>query len=176
MIKREELIFNLWQLNISCHIQQLIFSSSNLIFSFIWTREDKTIESAVPFPAPEKGDNRGLSPFHPRMIIVVGECPLLSPVWKSSPLPRKPLKCLENLPPSPSPVTGAGTGKGTPSFNALKEPNFHYFINLTWPTFTAASTVQFAVVILLEKTRFQDIKVYFCLKNAKKKRTGGNRG
>ena len=44
------------------------------------TREDKTIESAVPFPAPEKGDNRGLSPFHPRMIIVVGECPLLSPV------------------------------------------------------------------------------------------------
>ena len=25
-------------------------------------REDKTIESAVPFPAPEKGDNRGLSP------------------------------------------------------------------------------------------------------------------
>ena len=44
------------------------------------SREDKTIESAVPFPAPEKGDNRGLSPFHPRMIIVVGECPLLSPV------------------------------------------------------------------------------------------------
>ena len=43
-------------------------------------REDKTIESAVPFPAPEKGDNQGLSPFHPRIIIVVGECPLLSPV------------------------------------------------------------------------------------------------
>ena len=43
-------------------------------------REDKTIESAVPFPAPEKGDNRGLSPFHPRIIIVIGECPLLSPV------------------------------------------------------------------------------------------------
>ena len=42
-------------------------------------REDKTIESAVPFPAPEKGDNRGLSPFHPRKIIVIGECPLLSP-------------------------------------------------------------------------------------------------
>ena len=80
-------------------------------------REDKTIEIAVPFPAPEKGDNRGLSPFHPRIIIVIGECPLLPPVWKSSPLPRKPLKCLENLPPSPSPVTGAGTGKGTPSFN-----------------------------------------------------------
>ena len=114
-------------------------------------REDKTIESAVPFPAPEKGDNRGLSPFHPRIIIVIGECPLLPPVWKSSPLPRKPLKCLENLPPSPSPVTGAGTGKGTPSFNVLKEPNFHYFINLTWHTFTADSTVQFAVVILLEK-------------------------
>ena len=134
------------------------------------TREDKTIESAVPFPAPEKGDNQGLSPFHPRMIIVVGECPLLSPVWKSSPLPRKPLKRLENLPPSPSPVTRAGTGKGTPSFNALKEPNFHYFINLTWPTFTAASTVQFAVVILLEKK--YTFKVYFCLKNAKKKERG----
>ena len=117
----------------------------------VWSREDKTIESAVSFPAPEKGDNRRLSPFHPRMIIVVGECPLLSPVWKSFPLPRKPLKRLENLPPSPSPVTWAGTGKGTPSYNALKEPNFHYFINLTWPTFSAASTVQFAVVILLEK-------------------------
>ena len=56
--------------------------------------------------------------------------------------------------------------------SVLKEFNFHYFINLTWPTFTAASTVQFAVVILLEKTRFQEIKVYFCLKNAKKKETG----
>ena len=117
---------------------------SNEIMSWLFTlqtREDKTIESAVPFPAPEIGDNRGLSHFHPRIIIVIGECPLLSPVWKSSPLPRKPLKCLENLPPSPSPVTGAGTGKGTPSFNVLKEPNFHYFINLTWLAFTAASTV-----------------------------------
>ena len=28
------------------------------------TREDKTIESAVPFPAPAKGDNRGLFPFN----------------------------------------------------------------------------------------------------------------
>ena len=92
------------------------------LFHTVLGREDKTIESAVPFPAPEKGDNRGLSPFHPRMIIVVGECPLLSPVWKSSPLPRKPLKCLENLPPSPSPVTGAGTGKGTPSFNVPFRP------------------------------------------------------
>ena len=43
-------------------------------------REDKTIESAIPFPAPEKGDNGGLSPFHPWIIIVIGECPLLSPV------------------------------------------------------------------------------------------------
>ena len=86
---------------------------------FIHIREDKTIESAVPFPAPEKGDNRGLSPFHPRIIIVIGECPLLSPVWKSSPLPQKPLKRLENLPPSPSPVTGAGTGN---SFNVPFRP------------------------------------------------------
>ena len=31
-------------------------------------RENKTI-SAMPFPAPEKGDNRGLSPFHPKKII-----------------------------------------------------------------------------------------------------------
>ena len=46
----------------------------------VLTREDKTIESAVPFPAPEIGDNWGLSPFHPRIIIVIGECPLLSPV------------------------------------------------------------------------------------------------
>ena len=36
-------------------------------------RENKIIESAVPFPAPEKGDNRGLSPFHPWIIIVIGE-------------------------------------------------------------------------------------------------------
>ena len=56
--------------------------------------------------------------------------------------------------------------------SVLKEFNFHYFINLTWPTFTAASTVQFAVVILLEKTRFQGIKVYFCIKNAKKNKRG----
>ena len=32
--------------------------------------------------------------------------------------------------------------------------------------------MQFVVVILLEKTRFQDIKVYFCLKNAKKMERG----
>ena len=41
-----------------------------------------------------------------------------------------------------------------------------------WPKLTAASTVQFTVVILLEKCRFHAIKVYFCLKNAKKKETG----
>ena len=44
------------------------------------TKEGKTIESVVPFPAPEKEDNRVLSPFHPQIIIVIGECPLLSPV------------------------------------------------------------------------------------------------
>ena len=44
----------------------------------VQNREDKTIESAIPFPAPEKGDNGGLSPFHPRKIIVIRECPLLS--------------------------------------------------------------------------------------------------
>jgi hypothetical protein len=38
--------------------------------------------------------------------------------------------------------------------------------------FTAASTVKFAVVMLLKKPRFQGIKVYFCQKNAKKKETG----
>ena len=103
-------------------LNQVRFRQTNHLKMTVWTREDKTIESAVPFPAPEKGDNRGLSPFHPRIIIVIGECPLLSPVWKSSPLPRKPLKCLENLPPSPSPVTGAGTGKGTPSFNVPFRP------------------------------------------------------
>ena len=54
----------------------------------------------------------------------------------------------------------------------LKEFNYQYFINLTWPTFTAASIVQFAVVIMLEKTRFQGIKVYFCLKNAKTRTKG----
>ena len=30
----------------------------------LMVREDETIESAVPFPAPAKGDNRGLSPFN----------------------------------------------------------------------------------------------------------------
>ena len=57
------------------------------------SREDKTIESAVPFPAPEKGDNRGLSPFHPRKIIVIGECPLLSPEGISQFVPI-PVPCL----------------------------------------------------------------------------------
>ena len=103
-------------------LNQVRFRQTNHLKMTVWTREDKTIESAVPFPAPEKGDYRGLPPFHPRMIIVIGECPLLSPVWKSSPLPWKPLKCLENLPLSPSPVTGAGTGKGTPSFNVPFSP------------------------------------------------------
>ena len=42
--------------------------------------------------------------------------------WKSSRLPRKPLKCLENLSPSPSPVTGYGDNKGTPSFNVPFRP------------------------------------------------------
>ena len=41
---------------------------------------------------------------------------------KLSPSQKKQLKCLENLPPSPSPVTGAGTGKGTPSFNVPFSP------------------------------------------------------
>ena len=71
-LKREEssvLMAQLGKVPVKCAIVHLVVS-----------REDKTIESAVPFPAPEKGDNRGLSPFHPRMIIVVGECPLLSPV------------------------------------------------------------------------------------------------
>ena len=40
-------------------------------------RENKTIESAVAFPAPERGENRGLSPFYPRKIIVIGDCPFL---------------------------------------------------------------------------------------------------
>ena len=103
---------------------QQLTSMTRRFFCWHYTREDKTIESAVPFPAPEKGDNRGLSPFHPRIIIVIGERhneniekPLIhfaSPrphwtVWKSSP-------------PSPSPVTGAGTGKGTPSFNVPFRP------------------------------------------------------
>ena len=38
--------------------------------------------------------------------------------------------------------------------------------------FTAASTVKFAVVMLLKKPRFQGIKIYFCQKNAKKKKRG----
>ena len=33
----------------------------------------------VQFFFPEKRDNQGLSPFHPRKIIVIRECPLLSP-------------------------------------------------------------------------------------------------
>ena len=53
----------------------------------------------------------------------------------ASPRPRKPLNCLKKLspslktievfgkpPPSPSPVTGAGTGKGTPLFNVPFRP------------------------------------------------------
>ena len=31
---------------------------------YVQCREDETIESAVPLPAPAKGDNRGLSPFN----------------------------------------------------------------------------------------------------------------
>ena len=117
-------------LTVDSFLKNLLTILDLTLEQFVQGREDKTIKSAIPFPAPEKGDNRVLSPFHPQMIIVVGECPLLSPVWKNSPLPRKPLKRLENLPPSPSPVTWTGTGKGTPSYNALKEPNCHYFINL----------------------------------------------
>ena len=60
--------------------------------------------------------------------------------WKTlihfaSPRPRKPLNCLKKLSPSPKtievfgksppvpfPLTGAGTGKGTPSFNVPFRP------------------------------------------------------
>ena len=61
----------------------------------VLNRKDKTIERAVPFPAPVKGDNRGLSPFHPRKIIVFGECPLLSPeaIFLFVPFP---VPCLPN--------------------------------------------------------------------------------
>ena len=64
----------------NCQTQKIGEKKKKKDFAPVVGREDKTIESAVPFPAPEKGDNRGLSPFHPRIIIVIGECPLLSPV------------------------------------------------------------------------------------------------
>ena len=51
------------------------------------------IESDIPFPAPEKRDNRGLPSFHPRKIIVIGECPLLSPEGISLFVPF-PVPCL----------------------------------------------------------------------------------
>ena len=55
-------------------------------------REDKTIESAVPFPAPAKGDNRGLSPFNLGQYIAL---PFPENHWSVQkisprPLPRKP--------------------------------------------------------------------------------------
>jgi hypothetical protein len=76
-------------MQLKCVLVQLEFLFGHL------TREDKTIESAVPFPAPEKGDNRGLSPFHPRKKIVIGECPLLSPEAISQFVPF-PVPCLPN--------------------------------------------------------------------------------
>jgi hypothetical protein len=36
-----------------------------------WTWIIETAETAAPFPAPEKGGNQGLSPFHPQEIIVM---------------------------------------------------------------------------------------------------------
>ena len=45
--------------------QKIFFSCLQLLCS----REDKTIESAVPFPAPEKGVNQELSPFQPRKLL-----------------------------------------------------------------------------------------------------------
>ena len=39
--------------------------------SYVLNREDKTIGSAVPFPAPEKGDNQESSPSHPQKIIEI---------------------------------------------------------------------------------------------------------
>ena len=106
-------------------------------FYTVLAREDKTIEIAVPFPAPEKGDNRGLSPFHPRIIIVIGECPLLSPeanflfvpfkafpfpenhwsVWKTSPRPR-PL------------LPGRGQGRGP--LHSMYSRSLIFTISSTW--------------------------------------------
>ena len=67
-------------LTVDSFLKNLLTILDLTLEQFVQGREDKTIESAIPFPAPEKGDNRGLSPFHPRIIIVIGECPLLSPV------------------------------------------------------------------------------------------------
>ena len=100
-------------------------------------REDKTIESAVPFPAP----------FHPLFEKALSFPENHWSVWKTS------LVLL--------PCYRGGDREGDPFIQCIKGAYFHYFINLTWPTFTAASTVQFAVVILLEKkTRFQDMYTF----------------
>ena len=135
-----------YQLFINTKLSKMcgLWKTSNKTF----IREDKTIESAVPFPAPEKGDNRGLSPFHPRIIIVIGECPLLSPVWKSSPLPQKPLKCLENLTPSASPVTGYRDNKWTHSFNVPSRPLYFRCLSLGVSFLKILPSIIFMIVFI----------------------------
>ena len=67
-------------------------TSVAVIIQGVHTREDETIESAVPFPAPAKGDNRGLSPFNLGQYIAL---PFPENHWSVQkisprPLPRKP--------------------------------------------------------------------------------------
>ena len=79
-----QLLVKQWKLDITSHSVQ----------KWVFIREEKTIESAIPFSAPEKKNKQGLSPFHPQKIFVIGECLLLSPETVESffhPLPIFPM-------------------------------------------------------------------------------------
>ena len=79
----------------NCQTEEFMFQ--NMAYRpTVYRTGDKTIKSVVPFPAPAKRDNL--------------------------PLPRKLLKCSENLPPSPSPETRGGDREGGPPFNVPFHP------------------------------------------------------
>ena len=64
----------------------IIFHKARELYYWeVAAREDKTIEIAVPFPAPEKGDNLGLSPDD---YCSPGMSPFVPCLKKPSPFPE----------------------------------------------------------------------------------------
>ena len=106
--KLQSQLFSLWQcVKNPDYKKKLILVGESFKTGLIFTREDWTIESVVPLPAPFAGDSSGSTPFTPWPIH-----------W--CPSPGMPPESSQSLPSSPS--TEKGVKRGCPLFTPW--PNF----------------------------------------------------
>ena len=82
-------------------------------------REDKTIESAVPFPVPEKREQPGIVPFSsPDNHCNRGMAPFVPCLKKLSPSP-KTIEVFGKSPPVPFPYDRGGDREGDPFIQCI---------------------------------------------------------